>query len=405
LKVLDTPGLTIWKLKTIAEQFSLRPDLVMLAGDEATRYEAVKQALNSSNQKSNIGTSIHRYTELFDMGQLDWNLLPAPCRPWLEHYMEARDSVGWKVVETECSIYNHTAGYAGTADRFLEIDGEVFIVDLKTGKDVYADMALQLCMYTNGEGIFEPPEATPESDALLAELEQNIANGTNIPEGRRKWSEDAVKVAKVEINEVHWREYARLGTHRPMPTNLNRDKGVIIHLTEDGCKLVPLDLTDCYEVVYGLAKTHAWKSRKDIILPAFYQSGQSTPRQAVEELKALDAALSSAVPDQASDGVEPVEAALRTPQEPVTVTLDELRSRAGRLSAEARQELVWNWPEGVPTFKQGGHQPEQLDHLSAVLFEIETKHSHAPHPVLEITEAEAMETVLSAFPGATLDAA
>ena len=83
--MLAAPGLEIWKQKQIAEQFAKRPDLIMLAADEGTRFDAIKQALQATQSKANVGTAIHRFSELVDDGQLDWGLVPEAAKPWVEN--------------------------------------------------------------------------------------------------------------------------------------------------------------------------------------------------------------------------------------------------------------------------------------------------------------------------------
>jgi hypothetical protein len=61
-----------------------------------------------------------------------------------------------EVLHMEASIWNMTKGYAGTTDLIATIDGETWLLDWKSSKDVYPDMGLQLAAYGHGEVILKP---------------------------------------------------------------------------------------------------------------------------------------------------------------------------------------------------------------------------------------------------------
>lgn len=387
LKVLSSAGLEIWKLKTVAEQFSKRPDLVMKAADPETRYDAVQEALDASKPASNTGTAVHRFTEMVDDGTLDWNLVPEPAKPWVAHYAAAREAYGWKLVDKEFTVYNHAWGYAGTSDRVLDVPGfGLVIADVKTGKAVYADQAFQLGCYAFGEGRWRPvPKAQlTESAKLEEELDENIKNGTNIPAGRRKWSEDAIKEERNKIGEVRWREYCEKGKHEPMPAGLSREVGIIIHLANDKCELVPLDLKGIGPVIEGLCGVYHWKERKDVVGSVLVPTN---------EYKLV-------IPQGGTNFVatNPVP---QTPDPARQQKADSLKARIVALPQEARHQLAFNWPNGVPTFKMSSsHTDAQLETIEKVVWSIECAASGEPTEG-EPAEASAVESVLAAFPGST----
>jgi hypothetical protein len=52
---------------------------------------------------------------------------------------------------TEASVYNRTERYAGTLDAIATIQGRKLVLDAKTGKAVYPEVALQLAAYRYAE--------------------------------------------------------------------------------------------------------------------------------------------------------------------------------------------------------------------------------------------------------------
>lgn len=377
-RVLDTLAsrqLEIWKLKTIATVFSQRSDLVMKAAEDP--YGAAKQALDSAVARSNIGTAIHHLTEGVDGGTLIYDMVPAPAKPWVDTYIQAQRYFKWEAVYQEVTVFNHTLGYAGTADRFLRFpDGEiaqlltidpaaVAVADLKTGEKVWANQALQMFFYANGEGIWVPPaeEDLVEFNASSEELERWIAEGTNIPEGRRKWSEDAQKIARTELDELKWKEYARLGHFEPMPEGLRKDIGYILHLHEDTFELVPMDLSAAEEVVKGLCAMFHWTSKAEKTVIG----------------KPL-------VPPPPPPPIDPL----------LAETVDALRKRANALTPEGRRKVKQRWPRGVPALKTGPFHNDptgraDLEVIDALITDIEREVQ---------AQVAALEIVQEVFPGA-----
>lgn len=364
LDQLAAPAIDTWKQKTIAETFSHRPDLVMLAASDA--FGAAKQALDSSNAKSNIGTAVHHMTEQIDAGTLMDDMVPKPAWPYVLQYRKAKEYYKWEVVQQEVSVFNHKLGYAGTLDRLLRfpegirtVDGVIeepgsLIGDIKTGKAVYANQALQLFFYSMGEGIWDAPgdDQLVEFIAATAALNKDIKAGTNIPEGRRKWSEEAVKIARAELDEARWREYARLGNVIPMPDDIRHDKGYILHLSETGFELVPMDLTGAEGVVAGLCALFHWNARHDVVGTAFTIPPPPPP---------IDPSLLDWV------GI--------------------LRTRANALTPELKVQLKAGWPQGVPQLKTGPFYADDVGRLALGAIE------------RLIESLESVKIVTDAFPG------
>jgi hypothetical protein len=52
---------------------------------------------------------------------------------------------------TEATVVSDTYGYAGTLDSIAVIDGKRYILDIKTGRFVYPEVALQLAAYSRAD--------------------------------------------------------------------------------------------------------------------------------------------------------------------------------------------------------------------------------------------------------------
>jgi hypothetical protein len=75
---------------------------------------------------------------------------------------------GAQVLATEFQCWNLSVGYAGTADLLVRLeDGSIWLVDLKTGKGVYGEHALQLIAYLMAEFVGADDVVDEEVSALL----------------------------------------------------------------------------------------------------------------------------------------------------------------------------------------------------------------------------------------------
>jgi hypothetical protein len=127
-------------------------------GDDEFSKAIRKAGTLKRDEAAALGTSVH---EAAAMGVRASALPDADERkPYLARYTEAISDLGWKVVLNEAQVFNLSRRYAGSLD-FIAYDVErndYVLVDIKTGKGVYPDAALQLDMYRRGEfcGGFDP---------------------------------------------------------------------------------------------------------------------------------------------------------------------------------------------------------------------------------------------------------
>lgn len=92
------------------------------------------------------GTYVHRACELHLEGDLYWDGLEPAYRPYLESFARFVDATRPKVIELERLHYSDMYGYAGRPDWVLEIDGQVWLIDGKSGA-VAVTTGLQTAAY------------------------------------------------------------------------------------------------------------------------------------------------------------------------------------------------------------------------------------------------------------------
>jgi hypothetical protein len=80
------------------------------------------------------------------------NVADPDAYPFLVQFYDWLRVSGATIIATEQQVFNLTVGYAGTFDCLVEFpNGDIAVVDLKTGRGTYAEHALQLVSYSLAE--------------------------------------------------------------------------------------------------------------------------------------------------------------------------------------------------------------------------------------------------------------
>jgi hypothetical protein len=139
---LNKPALPRWAAKVVAEQaVALAGSLAQL--DPAEAIDLLKGSpWRSSSRAADRGTTIHERLEQLTLGREPDTELTGEALEFkggIDAFLKAHDVRPW---HTEVTMFGD--GYAGTADFLGTIDDVPVIMDYKTGKDLYPEVALQL---------------------------------------------------------------------------------------------------------------------------------------------------------------------------------------------------------------------------------------------------------------------
>ena len=94
-----------------------------------------------------FGKSVHKATELDDLGQLDMRTLSEPLVPYLRAWQKfcAEHEAMW--LHIEHPVFHDTLRYAGTVDRIGSVDGNTAVLDVKSTARLYPAVGPQLAAY------------------------------------------------------------------------------------------------------------------------------------------------------------------------------------------------------------------------------------------------------------------
>lgn len=167
-------GLHNWVVnQTINAALDNAPSIAarLRAGDAGTvqviRHELRVAGTAERDRAAALGTAVH---DAAAEGRSLATVAPEVA-PRLRQYLDWLRVSGAEIVGSEFQVFNLTVGYAGTVDVLVRFpNGSLWIVDLKTGKGIYSDHALQVVAYGRAEIVGADDVVDPELTALLEQV-------------------------------------------------------------------------------------------------------------------------------------------------------------------------------------------------------------------------------------------
>lgn len=149
--------LTNWAKKLVAEA-AVHEREVWAPMSAAEAVDWLKHANDRvSDAASDVGSEVHDWAEAKVLGKP----LP-PLRKETEGMAKSfeRFLAEWEpeYEATEATTYSREHGYAGTFDAVATVAGRRYLIDYKTGKGVYPEVALQLAAYRYADFIGLPDD-------------------------------------------------------------------------------------------------------------------------------------------------------------------------------------------------------------------------------------------------------
>lgn len=227
------PALLPWGIKSVAEgAVSQRNVLVAMlencetpaacaGGDYCARCTETIRWLKglpyaARDRAADLGTSLHEACEAYALGKPfpKWAPLVKPRMRQFERFLARYEP---KFLLTEASVFNRTERYAGTLDAIVEIGGRTLLLDMKSGKAVYPETALQLAAYRHAEFIGMPDGSerpmTPTDGGVALHLTDQEAELLDVECG-----EDVFRAFKYAREVFRWVEQTSKGVIRgPVP--------------------------------------------------------------------------------------------------------------------------------------------------------------------------------------------
>jgi hypothetical protein len=161
LGVLDKSGpLMGWASRETAKaavaQIANLPSLLETVGEEGVIKALTARSTWQRDEAAQLGTQVHHLADLYVRGE------PLPpmsetIKARVEAYADWWKASGWTLRVSEAYIVSPALRYGGTFDLLAkDADGRTVLADIKSGRAVYREAALQLAAYGMAELVARP---------------------------------------------------------------------------------------------------------------------------------------------------------------------------------------------------------------------------------------------------------
>lgn len=135
---IPKPALRYWLQQQAAR--------IALKNPEMSEKEVLASVSLLSKHAAHRGTSVHKAVDIFfDTGHLP--RLAPEYDGYLSAFTKWLESFSPKSIQGETEVYSDKYCYAGRFDHLVEINGLTWLLDFKTGKNIYKEVGLQLVAY------------------------------------------------------------------------------------------------------------------------------------------------------------------------------------------------------------------------------------------------------------------
>jgi len=139
LKAIDKPALRYWFGKEVYYAMVKNPTL----GEK----EALSAPYKTSGKARERGKTIHSVVEAYKSSKTVIETIPEEFKGYVKAFYGWIEGEKIKIEEREKTVVSKKHNYAGTLDLLVLKDKSRWIIDVKTGKDIYPEAFLQLSAY------------------------------------------------------------------------------------------------------------------------------------------------------------------------------------------------------------------------------------------------------------------
>jgi hypothetical protein len=140
LKVIDKPALRHWVGREVF--------LAMVKNPTMSEQEALSAPYAKTRAGAERGSAVHSIVEAWETTGKVIETVPEPYKPYADAFYKWTQDNDLVLQEHEKTVLSKTHRYAGTLDLIVKKhkDG-LWIIDVKTGKDIYKEAHIQLSAY------------------------------------------------------------------------------------------------------------------------------------------------------------------------------------------------------------------------------------------------------------------
>jgi hypothetical protein len=150
LNIIDKPALIPWAVKTTVEY--IRKNLDQLQNDPSELLKSAREEANRQRDlAAEIGSAIHDWIEKHIKGENPEMPDDDKVLTGVNAFLEWVEQNNVEFLEAEKIIYSMKYGYTGKLDITAKINGKLYLLDIKTGNNIYAETKMQTAAYLLAE--------------------------------------------------------------------------------------------------------------------------------------------------------------------------------------------------------------------------------------------------------------
>ena len=204
LGIIDKPALRYWFGKEVYQAMLVDPTM-----DERT---ALAKPYETSDSAKERGSTVHSLVEAYKNTKKPIENIPSQYAKYASAFYDFMSTHDIKVIANEKSVKSDDYQIAGTLDMFATIGDKSFLIDVKTGKDIYQEAGLQLSAYA--QMMKETGQALDEIAVLLLETGKD-----GLPTGKYKFQTmeedfDAFLGAKALYEYINKEKLIKVGYYK-----------------------------------------------------------------------------------------------------------------------------------------------------------------------------------------------
>lgn len=122
------------------------------------------------NEKAEKGTKVHKYCERLAKGEeIDVGEDSKEVVKKTQGYLNFHKQEDVRVIDTEFQVVQRNLRYAGTADIWAVVNGETWLIDIKTSSNIYNSHKLQLSFYNRAveDSLSAPSKTSADKQGIL----------------------------------------------------------------------------------------------------------------------------------------------------------------------------------------------------------------------------------------------
>lgn len=141
LKVLDKPALRYWYGQEVFYAMVKNPSL--------NEREALAAPYQTGQKAAARGTTVHSIVEAYKTTGQELSGIPEEFQKFATAFYKFMNEVKPEIIEQERTVFDPVNRIAGTLDMYAKIGDKMYVLDIKTGRDIYDESELQLSAYAH----------------------------------------------------------------------------------------------------------------------------------------------------------------------------------------------------------------------------------------------------------------